>query len=143
MNSEKKKIILLFILLFKFLIPCIIVPIVLLIFIFRNIENKLLYMGFIMFISGLISFIYKNQLDIVSLIYGILFILSYKLNNIASDNIKLLMGLFIYLSLLIITIIDSIRLIIFKKYKNNKLIKSKNEVEFLHCFVYKLLKRPV
>ncbi len=143
MNAEKKKIISFFVLLFKFLIPYIIVPIVLLILFFRNIENKLLYIGIIIFISGIISLIYKNQIDIVSLIYGILFILYSKLNSISSDNIKLLIGLFIYLSLLIIIIIDSIRLIIFKKDKNNKFIKNKNEVEFLHYFVYKILNRTV
>lgn len=137
MKSIKKyKIKLLLTLLFKYLIPVFITPILLIILGFKNNNSYSFFIaGIIILISGIISYIYNNILDILSIFFGLIFIIydRFLINFDHKINNKIIVSIFILL--VIITLIDFIRFVIFNIYKGKKIIKKKEDIEILH-FVF-------
>ncbi len=134
-NAKKRDIqLLLFI---KYFIPFIVIPAIILFI------KNLMIVGILLLLSGIISLIFKNQIDIIGIIYGTIFINFGAFHRNLDEKGYLIIYLFIIISLLSVFLIDLIRLIIFLKFKGRKLIKNKDEVEFLHYIFYKILKRKI
>jgi len=131
-KTSKYKIKLFVTLIFKYIIPIFIVPILLTMFFIGNHKLSLFNIGIIIFISGIISYIFNNIIDIIYIFYGFIFIIYDKLLSKYDNknNVKILISIFI--SIGIILLINIIRLIIYKIYKGKKFIHKAEDIEILH-----------
>ncbi|MFN3411513.1 MAG: hypothetical protein ACK4YF_05085 [Exilispira sp.] len=91
-------------------------------------------------ICGIIAFITKSQADIIYFIIALFSIIMFieEKSNYNFNNFYLS----IFIILIAIIILDLLRFVIYKINKANRFIKNKNNIEFLHYIVYKIIKKP-